>query len=49
MKNNSPKTTHQQQKLKKLPQLQLLNWKQLDSIAGGPEDPFCPNCDPIQK
>ena len=37
MNNNKPKLTHpQQQNLKKLPQLQLLNLAQLEGVAGGP-------------
>ena len=32
------------QRVIKLPQLQPLHLEQLESVAGGPEDPFCPNC-----
>ena len=37
MKNTKQQPTNpQQQKLKKLPQLQLLKLEQLDGVAGGP-------------
>ena len=47
MNKNTQKVTNlQQPQPKPKPQLQPLSLTELEGVAGGPEDPFCPNCGP---
>ncbi len=45
MNNNTPKTTPPEKtNLKQLPRLTKLQLEQLESVAGGPNEPLCPDC-----